>query len=449
LRSSGQTLTAFQSGDLSRAVELTRAQATPRERIARGRALLRLECAREALSAVDFDTSSCDATISAERSLVAATAYGRLGRFYDAEDALLTARAFGFSTPFRALEMDIYVHQASLALMSEDLAEAARSLESAMDVENRSHVHFSDIEPFFDEDHVLARLFELSAFLAAANHDSDAAEAAFAQALEHATKTSTPDAWLVANIASNYALALAERTDAEGMPAIEEVASTIEWTHDMKLQRFHIHRSMASAAALSGNHVVAFREYRKAASYAPSAVYRVQAMIDRAYLSRELDLSKGELFLDDLGAIEAMAAEIDWDRAIGEEYVALLMLAQLFAPHDAAKAASYFAMYTSAHVKSSRNLSSHYHPRHRALVSFTAGLISLREGDATTALAKLEAAFALYAEAGCMWRAAAVALELLQLSEATEYRSAAAKIAERIPHSWIARRFNALSFDRA
>jgi hypothetical protein len=172
-------------------------------------------------------------------------------------------------------------------------------------------------------------------------------------------------------------------------------------------------------------------------------------MIDRAYLSRELDLSKGELFLDDLGAIEATAAEIAWDQAIGEEYVALLMLAQLFAPHDATKAASYFARYSSAHAKSSRNLSSHYHPRHRALVSFTSGLISLGQGDAEGARGKLEAAFAFYAEAGCAWRAGAVAVELLRISQAAEYRAAAANVARCVPHSWIAQRFNALSDDRA
>jgi hypothetical protein len=402
---------------------------------------MRLGLPQEALEAASFDYSKSTPAVKTERFLIRAIARGRLGDFDASHDELIDARAFALGSPFTALEMDVNFTGAYVAYMERDATYAKTLLALPLSVEGDQQTFLNDAAPLWDADHVSARAHELRAFLAGAENDQVLQAACFQKALDRVMASETADKWLMANIASNYGMMLREFPDSGAMDELRAKVEAIEWTDDLADQRFQLARSFGMSAALRGNHVAAFRFYREAASHAPSSAARVVALVDRAMLSRELGHSSGEYLADELDAISEAASRVNWATTPGEYYVALLLMAQLFAGSEANRAATYFERYKDLHAHSGRELYGRTDPRRAAAELATAGLIAKGRGDLANAQSLLERACAGYVEVNCDWRAANVAISLLEIDPSVQgAKTVAERVAQQNPASWIARR---------
>jgi hypothetical protein len=422
-------------------IDFARAEGSDVDLVLRARSFLRLGLSLEAIEAASFDYSKSTPAVKTERFLIRAIAHGRLGNFEAAHNELVDARAFALGSPFTALEMDVNFTTAYVAYMERDSALAKTMLELPLSFEDDQQAFLSNATPLWDADHVSARAHELRAFLAGAENDQALQAACFRRALERVLASETADKWLAANIASNYGMMLREFPDSAAMDELRAKVHEIEWTTDLDDQRFQLARSFGMSAALSGNHVAAFRFYREAASHAPSSAARVVALGDRALLSRELGHSTGEFLADELDAISDAANRVNWAAIPGEYYVALLLMAQLFAGSDATRAAAYFQRYKELHAQSGRELYGRTDPRRAAAELATAGLIAKARGDRADAQALLERACDGYIAVHCDWRAANVAISLLEIAPTAPSATAVARrVAQQNPASWIARR---------
>lgn len=246
-----------------------------------------------------------------------------------------------------------------------------------------------------------------------------------------------PYAVLVAQIASlANELPSAELRDA----AVQEVPN-VPWTRDVGDWHFHALRALAWRHSLDGDEFSAFRRLKEAVSVTPSAAWRVAALADRAYLARALGEERWAA--QELRDAHELAATIDWASCEGEEKLALPVLAEMFAPRDAAVAMSYIATFKRVGSSFARVLASHRDRRVEALEAYCLGRVQFNLGEHAEARRLLERAWSIYDKLGIRWRAARAALALSQIADASTWKTRAAHAAESYPRSWLARAIQA------
>jgi DNA-binding CsgD family transcriptional regulator len=208
-------------------------------------------------------------------------------------------------------------------------------------------------------------------------------------------------------------------------------------TSGMHVQYFKITRILGWIDALSGNELSAFRRFRQAAELAPSDLWRVQCISDRATLAR----ATGEraFALDQLYAAHDLASRLSWSDAIEEDRITLLNLAELFGDVDGALAQRYLAQFRSLRTPMDRRMGFANDARVRGLEVYSSGMALLRLGEVVAARRMLQEAHEIFLKFDYGWRAALAALGMHKATQDAHWLHSARKSIKRWPESWIAR----------
>lgn len=225
---------------------------------------------------------------------------------------------------------------------------------------------------------------------------------------------------------------------------LESVAERVRAAYDgmhpssgMHIQYFKMTRILGWIDALEGNELAAFRRFRRAADMAPSDLWRVQCIADRAMLAR----ATGEraFMLDQLYAAHDLASSLSWSDAIEEDRITLLHLADLFGDVDGALSQRYLAQFRSLRSSMDRRMGFANDARVRALEAYPAGVALQRVGETQAARQMLSEAYEIFTKFDYGWRAALAAIGMHKATQDPQWLVAARKAIKRWPKSWIAR----------
>ena len=217
--------------------------------------------------------------------------------------------------------------------------------------------------------------------------------------------------------------------------ALDELAK-VPWTPDLGGYRFTMTRAIGWRHALDGDYFNAFRRFKDASRLAPTPPWQVMASCDRAYVATVLGESRWAE--QELSDAHELAAGIAWQALDGEERFALLVLAELFAPHDASLALAYVARYKSVGKHFDATLASRSDRRVEAGEAYAFGVVQAALGERDEAKRLLEAAYAVYAAIGYEWRAGRAASALERISNNPSWRERAHDMLRSYPRSWLA-----------
>jgi DNA-binding CsgD family transcriptional regulator/tetratricopeptide (TPR) repeat protein len=229
----------------------------------------------------------------------------------------------------------------------------------------------------------------------------------------------------------------------EAMPDIERQLTETQWPEEFAVNRFQALRSLGWAKSLQGDDINAFRYLKRSAEVAPTTAWRVMAYCDRSYLARSI--GQEVWGRHELAEAEELADAIPWHSLVGEEPLALLLLAELFAGVDAAKASVYLARFREiGDVKSPLSLLRR-DPRLSAMVDYSTGVVQAALGNRKAARLSFQSAYKVFAQSGYEWRAGRCALAEYQLNNSPSTLAAARDHLKNYSASWLGQAVRATS----
>jgi DNA-binding CsgD family transcriptional regulator len=233
----------------------------------------------------------------------------------------------------------------------------------------------------------------------------------------------------------NLAILARELYIPEALPHIERHLQGLPWPEDYQVSLFQTLKAVAWAHALQGDYFNAFRYLKRASEFAATAPWKTVAACDRSLLARcfgERGWSRVEL-----DEAEQLAASVDW-RTSGEERIALLLLAELFAEIDTARSSMYLAQYRSLGDLHFGGRFHRHDVRFPAFAQYSTGIVELALGNRARGLAELQEARTVFDRLGYDFRAARC---LVAEYRVTGDRGLLPAIDEKLQHyrqSWLA-----------
>jgi DNA-binding CsgD family transcriptional regulator/tetratricopeptide (TPR) repeat protein len=208
-----------------------------------------------------------------------------------------------------------------------------------------------------------------------------------------------------------------------------------EWTDDFRVNQFQTYKAVAWCHALEGDYFNCFRYLKLAGSIAPSPVWGAMILLDRAYLARcvgEPLSSRSEL-----AEAQEILDAVSWRDTDDEERVALPLTAELCAPIDGGRAASYLAKFFELRDALSPQLHMRYDERLSALAEYADGVVQAQLGNRKAASTAFRKAWSVYNEIGYDWRAGRCALRLFELTRDSKWREQAREKLRNYGASWL------------
>ena len=229
----------------------------------------------------------------------------------------------------------------------------------------------------------------------------------------------------------------------EALPEIERQLGGVDWSPDLNDQRFQALKGLGWACALRGDHFNAFRLLRLCSRYATTNAWRSIAAADRAELARCM----GEHLWSrqELAQAEGYAANVNWAALRDEARLGLLLLAQLFVPIDAAKAAYYQARFSEYEDIKAANFHLKNDPRLAALAQYSAAIVDLSGDHRKIALDMLKEALETFRTHAYAWRAGRCALRLFAETRDVTYLSIAGEQLRDYMGCWLGDELRALA----
>jgi tetratricopeptide (TPR) repeat protein len=411
----------------------------------RARAFIRLGRLNDALDSLEAINMSVLTHDQAAEVLAIKAAALCVLRDPSAESVLLDARVRAYSSGCAAAEGEVEFVGALIAWTQGRVDIALSGIEMALAVREgeASWLRHSRPEASAQLSYWRARAYDLRGLSHAAREDFAAQAVSLSLAFDEFAAGQVHDVQVQAAMLHNLAVLAKDVEDTAIAENARHWAECIKWNRHTAFYECQVFRSLAWCRARSGDHLGAFRDFRRSASVAPSIPFQILAILDRAFLAREL----GEVLTasDDLDHAVKLASRVDWESVAGAERAALYSLAHQVAASDAKQARflwNRFDGLTSAvspleiQVGSDRRLRAGHCSAHAAVL--------LAEGNKQRATSLLIEGFQIWSEVGYAWRAAIVALDLAELTGEQRYFETAAREAAKQPHSWLARRLASL-----
>jgi len=291
--------------------------------------------------------------------------------------------------------------------------------------------------------HTRARSYEALTAVAIASGNYHSAPAQARLALDEFADNAIADKWILASNIVNLVAFAAEFDIANDAQWARDLLEATSWPQELATRRWTVLNALGWCAALRGDNIGAFRDFRKATAAASSDVERVISTADRATLADKLDQKL--VAREELEHALEMTRSIDWESTPGDQRVALLTLADALAPvapDDAREMLNRYRKIRSAMPVLSL---SRMDPRVRATENFSEARVARAEGRLDFACDRFRAAFTFWVKAGFVWRAASAATELAVLGAGDQFAAYAKREAGRRSTSWLARRVASLT----
>ncbi|GAC1501334.1 MAG: hypothetical protein NVS1B14_05680 [Vulcanimicrobiaceae bacterium] len=220
----------------------------------------------------------------------------------------------------------------------------------------------------------------------------------------------------------------------QGVKLGEEIFSSLEWTPDIQVDRFQAIRALGWDAFLHGKSARAQWLFKDSKQLAPTMAWKVMAHLDRAYVAR---MNLNEIWAtEELLQADRLAREVTWGATRGEERLALVTMAILFAPVDMAQAQRYVSEYIQMGTENVNPTLALLHNRRAvALEKYASGRVQQVLGHAQLAADQFEAAYTVFSETRHHYRAALAAQGLSEVTHSASWHDKAKKHAAQFPKS--------------
>jgi len=224
--------------------------------------------------------------------------------------------------------------------------------------------------------------------------------------------------------------------DADALSAGEAAYEAIEWTPDIQEYRFLCSRALAWDAYLRGEPARAQWLFKDSKEIAPTTAWKVMAHVDRAYVART---NNNEAWAtEELYQAHSLAGRVTWSATSGEERMALITMAVLFAPIDMAQAQRYVSTYIQLGSDGMKPmLAATYDRRAVAFEKYATGRVQQVLGNTKLAVRSYETAFEIFSQSEHYYRAALAASALYELTSESAWLEVARSNAARFPQSAI------------
>jgi tetratricopeptide (TPR) repeat protein len=354
---------------------------------------------------------------------LAAATYHRLNERAKMYAAFSAARGYAFCVGDRDVAGELAYYEASVAWSEGEIEEAERLCEPALESESggiRAHAHL------------------LMGLVASARRQPEVQLQRLEAAWEAIAARTDREQYLAAHVIYSAVALAVELGRHEAAQSTFERMRAVEWTADLAYHRFQILRCLAWDAALSGDHLTAFRLWRESATYAPAPAWKLAALVERTFLAAEM--GQPTFAREELSSAVSIAETIDWEASQGDERLELLALAEVASAIDPAEGARFLAAYRGLGTAfPPYSLYQDENPEREAIESYHAGVIALRLGETAEAGALLVRAFDIFVDYGFVRRAMQCAIHLAPLQLEPRYGVYAIANAGRFPNSWLAR----------
>lgn len=366
----------------------------------------------------------------AEANIILGAAHARVGDHRSARSrfALAERELKGDSLRASQLRAELAYQSAVASWMERKTDEAERELKPVLEARD-------------SESYVDALALQAAIYYARGRFENQAST--LLEALRVVLSSQERDVYRWGHVALQLAILSRELPNQSIRNAAFEQVNKVPWTADLSEARFISLKAVGWRRALDGDYFNAFRYLKLAAESAHTLPWRVMAGCDRAYLAASL----GETRWSEQELHEAadLAERVEWRAIDGEERVALLLLAELYAPIDGALALSYVTRFQETGDRFKAVLSTNADPRVEALVSYSLGYVREHLSDVEEAEALYRKAFDVYDSVGYDWRAGRAALGLFQVTHDSSWLAIASKKLRPYPLSWLSIRLKALA----
>ncbi len=356
-------------------------------------------------------------TIRAEREMLLGVAYSRIHQHaaahsrFDAAEKLLTATAnlhaeIGY---WRARD---WILQGKPERAADIAAELARS----------------------DDEAVRIRAWQLlSAALRAQGRHREEAQLLI-KVLDAIAQSKKPDIELRCWTTHTLAALTREIPIPEARRAVENSVDQ-PWPTYFQENHFQSAKAYSWSCALAGDYFNAFRYLKFAAKIAPGPLWTIIVLLDRAYLAKCIGETRWSR--QELSDAQELLKDVDWDLVRGEERVAILLLAELLAPTDAAEAAYYMAIYQRLAPLKNPLLSLSYGARLAAIADYSSGVVHAALGNRKQGLSLLRKSLKIFDQSGYDWRAARCALSIYEVTRDPDVLEVARRKLADYTSSWL------------
>jgi tetratricopeptide (TPR) repeat protein len=403
--------------------------------VLRARAHLRLrrfasaEKSLRAVTPLAGDPSQCGTYYT-----LLATILDRQNHQARARDAFVNARSYALGYPSRALHSELAYYEAHGAMLRRELPTVERIVTESLSVEQplvgRDEPHSYPLEVS------RAFLWELLGLINGHAGRFDRQIANIQKGLMELNGLGYRDVWTEASLLCNLAAILRDVYRPDVAKELYARAKSLPWSNETHLQAYEVHRALGWHAALCGDVRKAMQHQVDADGYAPSTPYRMESLLDRSYLLRELGESVAGY--KDLDEAFRIAQSIDWKNA-GEERLALLWLAENMAYHGMLTAVVIVDKYKAIDTPIDRRYLSATDKRYRGRELDALGMVAAVTGQTIRGLTMLHDALAIWESLGFEWRAAKTARIIARITQTNTDIADARRRAASWPNSWLAK----------
>lgn len=231
-----------------------------------------------------------------------------------------------------------------------------------------------------------------------------------------------------------------ELGDRDAVAQGEAIYDAMEWTSQLQIYKFLCVRALAWHAFLQGDSARAQWLFKDSKDLAPAIAWKVMAHVDRSFVAR---ISGNEAWAtEELYQAHNLARTVQWGSLVGEERMALISLAVLFAPVEMAQAQRYVSTYIRLGTEGIDPTlgAAHHQRRTQALEKYASGRVQAVLGNTSSATKHLEAAYEVFSQIHHEYRAALAAQALYELSHDETWNEIAKAHALKFPDSALCRR---------
>jgi tetratricopeptide (TPR) repeat protein/DNA-binding CsgD family transcriptional regulator len=245
------------------------------------------------------------------------------------------------------------------------------------------------------------------------------------------------DLWTVGSLLHATARLAFEMNRDDVVALAERVYDLVPWTDEIKVDRFKTLRSLAWHAFLQGQPARAQWMFKDSKALAPSIPWAVMAHLDRAYVAR---MSDNELWaVEELAQAHRLSSQVQWGSTVGEERVALVTFALLYASVDMGQAQRYVSTYIALGTENvDPTLAMGTDRRAIGFEKMASGRVHQVLGNTALAVRSYETAYDIFSQMGFHYRAAIAAEGLWQTTHIDSWLAKAREHASHLPNSTVA-----------
>jgi len=258
------------------------------------------------------------------------------------------------------------------------------------------------IRPFADL--VSVKAIELEGRIDLARGSYRSAQAAFSTALTELDKCAEIDMLLRASLLCEFSEMVAELDHDQGDRLVHE-AERVTWDHSVVREQVQTLRYIGLAHRRAGRLDDAMRLFGEASSIAPGSPWEILGVAECACLCIDQDNSWGARGYVTLA--RRLAEQVEWDTVLGEQRVALLVLAQALARLNEGVAAQTLVEQFRITAQSEMpRFDGHSNlDRRSTCTQHTIGLVHAACGDIATGREALSGVHLAWSRIGYRWRA--------------------------------------------